>query len=214
MEEKLAIFGDKIVLLSKQLRNGAQSMSNVPHLIKQVLDQEMWKLFQHPSANQPVDNSHLTFIDFVMAQPPTGLGAQLKDLENILIVQTRSSDEKDAEVAREALDLLSREVGKSLDEMGLQSIPESIIDKLERKTSTSSNAKASALRRLQRERPDLYDQIIEGKYSINQAMITAGFRKRRFSIPQDDISGAANAIRNRLTLDQILALIRELQQIN
>ena len=214
MDKNLAIFGDKIVLLSKQLRSSAQSMSNIPYLIKQILDDEMWKLFQHPSASQVIDNSNLSFVEFVTTQPPVGLGSELKDLENILVVQTRSNNNKDAEIAQEGLQILSREVGKAIEEMGLHTLPESIANRFENEKKSSSKAKISALRRLERERPDLYSHCMEGKISINQAMIEAGFRKRRFSVPQDNISGAANAIRNRLTEEQILALITELRQRN
>jgi hypothetical protein len=46
----------------------------------------------------------------------------------------------------------------------------------------TGNSAAAALRRLERQRPDLLDRVLAGELSPHAAMITAGFRKgRRFA---------------------------------
>jgi hypothetical protein len=42
----------------------------------------------------------------------------------------------------------------------------------------SGNSAAAALRRLERQRPDLLDRVLAGELSAHAAMIEAGFRKR------------------------------------
>jgi hypothetical protein len=43
----------------------------------------------------------------------------------------------------------------------------------------TGNSAAAALRRLERQRPDLLDRVLAAELSPHAAMITAGFRKRR-----------------------------------
>jgi hypothetical protein len=47
----------------------------------------------------------------------------------------------------------------------------------------AGNSAAAALRRLERQRPDLLDQVLAGEISPHAAMIAAGFRKRRRLAP-------------------------------
>ena len=47
------------------------------------------------------------------------------------------------------------------------------------------NSVEYALKRLRRQRPDLHRQVIEGKLSVNRAMIVASYRKRPLPISRD-----------------------------
>lgn len=212
MEQDLALYGDKVVLLSKHLRNGSQSLSNIPYLVKQVIEQKMWERFQHPSASQLIDNSHLQFLDFVTTQPPNGLGTDLKTIENILLVQSRASDKKDAEAAHEALDLFVHEVKTAAGNVDLEELPPSDVDELKKTMRPTGRTREYALRRLQNMRPDLHGQVVNGELSPNKALIEAGLRERRITISQDNVGKAASSIRRKFSESQIEALIQELQQ--
>jgi len=213
MENTLAINGDKVVLLSKQIRSVSLNLSNVPHLIKQIIEEKMWRSFQHPSAGQVVDNSHLSFSEFVSAEPPTGLGSDLKTVENILVIQTRSSERSESQIAHEALDCFIREISVEAKTVSTSDLPDSAVDEISRLVQNSPRSLHDSpdLRRLKKNRPDLYYQVTEGQISTNRAMIEAGFRKQRFSIPQDDVSLAANTIRKRFSDQQVAQLIQHLQ---
>lgn len=213
MRENLAINGDKVVLLSKQVRSASLNLSNIPHLVVQIIEQEMWKLYLHPSGGQEINNSHLSFADFVSSEPPNGLGSNLQTIENILVIQTRAKQRNDVQTAENALKLFASELTGVSRTLTVEELPQSVLAIMNeaKPPNTISKSQISALRKLERERPDLLGQVQSGNLSANKAMIEAGFRKRRFSIPQDDVAGAANAIRNKYSDQQIRQLVQQLQ---
>lgn len=205
----LSIRGDNVVLLSKQLRSSALNLSNIPYLILRLIRDEMWKEFKHPSAGQIIDNHNLTFGEFVRAQPPNGLGVELKTIENILLVQTRAIDVNDASIAEEALNLFVHAVAEG-EGVNLEPLPDSAIDRVQSQINSVAQKTTYELGRLKRERLDLYQSVMRGEISAYRASIEAGFRKRRFSVPQGDIPAAAAVLKKKFSSDDIQILIREL----
>ena len=64
-----------------------------------------------------------------------------------------------------------------------------------------------ALRRLQRDRPDLADRVVEGELSANAAMIKAGFRTKTITIPIDP-ERAARSIKRHFDAQQVRELVK------
>lgn len=212
-DKNLSAYGDKVVLLSKQIRSSSLNLSNIPYLIKQVIQENMWQQFLHPSAGQLVDNEAKTFRDFIVSQPPDGIGSDLKEIENILLVQTRSPHKDDADVAQEALELFIDKVAKDEGIMDLDTLPESLADKLKEQIDKKSKKASYELRRLKREYPELYQNVQQGELSEYQAAIQAGFRKRRFSLPEGDVMAAATTIKKKFSSDELSLLIKELENV-
>jgi hypothetical protein len=65
------------------------------------------------------------------------------------------------------------------------------------------------LDRIARDRPDLREQIIAGKLSIDGAFIEAGWKRRTFAVPEDPLA-AARILREKFAGDRLAALIRAL----
>jgi len=59
------------------------------------------------------------------------------------------------------------------------------------KPRPSGNSEEAALRRLRKDRPDLYQRVIEKKLSAHGAMVQAGFRPRTITVPVDVKAAAA-----------------------
>lgn len=50
-------------------------------------------------------------------------------------------------------------------------------------------------RRLRRDRPDIWQQVLAGEVSLNAAAIQAGFRKRMIQVPADDVNAAIEKLK-------------------
>jgi hypothetical protein len=66
-----------------------------------------------------------------------------------------------------------------------------------------------ALKRLKRDAPELFAEVVEGRLSANKAAIRAGFRKPSLTVPLDP-EGLARAVRRHFTSEEVQRLIRAL----
>jgi hypothetical protein len=57
--------------------------------------------------------------------------------------------------------------------------------------------------RLNRDHPDLAEQVNSGERSANAAAIEAGFRKRMFAVPSDNIEQAVDKLIKRFGLEAV-----------
>lgn len=71
--------------------------------------------------------------------------------------------------------------------------------------SRQGNDPGYTRRRLRRDRPDLYERVVEGELSANAAAIEAGFRRRTATIPVDSVESAVGALLRRFTAAEIVA---------
>ena len=74
------------------------------------------------------------------------------------------------------------------------------------------NSKDYSLRRLQRERRDLHQDVLAGRISAHRAMVKAGLRKASLSVPLD-AEGFAKAIQRHLGADQLRTLGQVLHEL-
>jgi len=151
--------------LQMALDEGEHGLSAVPGHIRKIIEEEMWqdRIVQATGERARYDD----FTEFVADSPPDGLGTDVDMLK-------RMCEEDD-----EALRLLREEV---TDDPGR---PEKGAKKSDNVTSKDSrgNRKDYTLDRLAREDAELYERVVEGEMSANQAAIEAGFRDKKASIP-------------------------------
>jgi hypothetical protein len=169
---------DPIELLQHvMIEGGERAFGTVPLMLARVIQERLWadRRDQH---GEPFRS----FEAFVTALLPEGLESSIDDL----IAFCR----KHEDVQR----LIKGEVDPS-------ATPSEAGAKGGRGRKADSNAtgfvgrgSTYALKRLKRDRPDLFQRVVAGELSAHAAAIEAGFRRRTFSVP-DDVPAAAHAIR-------------------
>lgn len=78
-------------------------------------------------------------------------------------------------------------------------------------TTGRGNSPTYALKRLRRDRPDLFQRVVSGELSANAAAVEAGFRRQTFTCPSN-IEGAATAIVRRFGKDGAASLVNALSK--
>jgi hypothetical protein len=182
--------------------NEASSIANVPGLLKQIIGNDMWRKRYCKQIKQDVEFRR--FPDFVTAHPPEGLGTNMRVLEAIC---RHSGD-------NEAYDMLVRmgagEGGGDNNPYGRNGKPNDLItvDIVNSDSRPTGNSAAAALRRLAKDTPELHAQVLAGELSPNAAAIEAGFRKRKFQLPDDAIA-AGRYLAGRVDKEWLLAMVDE-----
>jgi hypothetical protein len=174
--------------LGTALRSGDHALGTIPGLLKQVLADGTWRDFV-TKRGEHVEWDRFT--DFVTRPPLKGLGA---DADLLYRVAPDLTSELDQAFGRKQR---SDKIVANLD-----NIQES--DDLAAPTGTSRRA---ALRRLRKDRPDLYAQVKEGKVSANWAMVEAKFRPRTLSVQVTRPESVARALLKHMSADDIAKLI-------
>lgn len=152
--------GKIVVGLYSSLNDGGSALHLVPEFVKRCLGDDCWRQRYDPHVNQILTCG--SFEEFITARPPRGMGTDLRTLKNLC---------RD-DVA--ALALIDKEVANPIgtnqySDEGVYNIHN------QRPAGTSRDA---ILRRLRKNRPDLYQKILRGELTCNAAMIEAGFRKK------------------------------------
>ena len=177
--------------LGSSLRRTGNGLDAVPGLVKEVLREEAWREFVTPRGELV---RHDRFIDFVATPPTKGLGASV-DLLKRLVAQ-------DAETA----DLLDQALqGKHGGDRISECASNVDVINVARPTGT---AKAAALRRLRKDKPELHAEVIAGRLSAHAAMVQAGFRPKTVSVPVSQPDSIAASLRRHLSPDDIARLIK------
>jgi hypothetical protein len=168
------------------LRSGSESLGNVPALLRALLEEEAWREFSLPSGEQV---TYCGFGEFVVADPPRGLGATV-DLVRRVVAESA-----------ETLDLLDQAMQGQHggDRSKSNNVP----------LAPAGNSSVKALRRLRKSAPELHAEVLAGRLSAHKAMIAAGFRPRTVSVRTDRADSLAASLRRNLKPD-VLAELRRL----
>lgn len=212
--------------LQRSLNEGEHGLNAVPGLMRQILQDRMWVSFPVDLGGE-LDPEYMpgTFNNFVVSQPPRGLGSTVDLLKRIC------HEDKDV------LDMIDREIqGKvgappSYDQDNLISdeivynihnSKPSVNGAIERPTGTSESAGLRRLRKVlsnaksnnQPERAEKVERvrrkIFNNEMSVHAALIELKLRTPTFTIPVHT-ERAARAIKKRFTPVQIKELISLLQ---
>lgn len=181
--------------LGSSLRRGGNALQDVPGLLKRILAEEAWKDFTTPRGERV---QHSRFVDFVVQAPTAGIGASV-DLVRKLVLDDP-----------EALDLFDRAMqnpnggdrrsGRNFSLDNIQTDP------------PSGTSREAGLRRLRKDRPDLHAEVLAGTLSTHAAMIQAGFRQRKITVPVGTPADTAKALRRNLEPEQIKELVQLLAE--
>ena len=179
--ENLHLHDTYVNTLAQALNEGA-SLANVPGLLKQVIQSDMWKRRLLKQTGEIVE--YRRFAEFVEDYPPAGLHTSMSTLMKIC------KDYQDME----AVDMLAKvSAGKQggdrkSDNIKLYNVQ---VD------SPTGNSTAATMRRLAKDAPALHAKVIAGELTAHAAAIEAGFRPPKFQMPQDAIE-AGRYLRTRV----------------
>lgn len=191
MGDPNVIKDELITTLAKLVNSAGWDLQSLPGLVKRVITEEMWP-------ERVVRITHETarfksFAEFVTTPPPAGLGTNVETLERLC--------RDDAE----ALTLLRQVTTRpnyrpAKDDAGSS-------DNVT--TSDRGNARAYTLDRLSRERPDLYQQVVDKELTANAAAIEAGWRKRKIQLEPEPQSVISFILRH-FTAEERATIVRAL----
>lgn len=175
-----------IQALGSGIRSTGNGLADLPALLRRVMEEEAWRAFVTPLGKLV---EHERFIDFVTTPPTAGLGATVELMKKIV-----ADDPVAADLLDQAL------IGRSGERTDL-------VDNMHEVERPSGTSKEAGLRRLRKARPDLHAEVLAGALSTHAAMVKAGFRQRKVSIPVATPAAAAKALRRNLEPEQIKELV-------
>lgn len=152
--------GQLVDHLTTALRKGEMAVSQIPGLVKKIIQDGMWK--ERQIKTRKVVRFE-TFLDFITTPPLEGLGEDPKVIERLI-----HDDPEALTLFREAVVRPNHRPAKDA--------PESS-DIVTTSAKERGNTKAYTLKRLKDKSPGLYKDVCEGKLSANKAAIQAGIRK-------------------------------------
>lgn len=189
--------------LQYSLTEGSFGLSNVPGLVRRVIDEDCWR----ERVVRARDNQIATFSsfeEFMTASPPRGLQTNLKILKRLC------ADDQKAMAAIAKVTARRNGGDRGNQYTGGRTSNRSSASQGQAYGTTA----IYAIRRLQKSRPDLQERVLAGELSPSQAMEQAGFRPPTATIRLDDPASAARTIRKKMAPDVLRDLISLLLQTN
>lgn len=178
--------GEIVASCATAIFHGAHTLVNIPGLIKRIVQEDLWAHYERTDGMQ----EFTTFPEFV----EKGLGTNIASLQHLC----RDDNE--------ALDVLDRAVVAS------PGRPRKNVDNVNIIRRPTGNSASQAIRRLRRDRPDLHARVITGELSPNEAMLAAGWRRKRISMFVGDPDRAARLLKRHFSqaeISKIKALLEE-----
>lgn len=225
MSNQTDLAGQVIKNLIQAVIRGGYSLQNVPRLLRQVIEGNLWRSFAVNAQDKVQEYEH--FEQFVTAKVPFGLETTVETLMALCWNQGQR------DVADMVDALLTRPAGRprKIDvQPGIAQaeIGNNVPNKPELTPRPEGNTRDKGIRRL-RESPkrlreegkveeaekieQLYTEVIENKKTVHAAMKEAGYRKTDYiQVRGDDLPKAAKTLAKRLSKEELKALIELLKQ--
>lgn len=185
-----------VMTLHSALLQGTSELETALPLLKRTLEEELWR---HVTTETGKTVKFARFIDFVEASPPEGLGTTFEQLWDLCDEQPVILDLLDQAVVQKT--------GAPERIRSYEEVESSTTGKyLERPTGTSRQA---GLRRLRKQAPHLHQAVLEGKMSVNAALIEAGLRIKQMTVFIEP-SKASEALKRAFESKQLMDLIEKL----
>lgn len=162
---KPVLAGQLLDALYFSVRDG-KKVDNIPGLVDQLLAEDIWKEVYVEETERTV--TYDKFEDFVTTPPPEGLGTKVKELQRLI------GDDKDA--LDKLTDALQGKPGPKL------KADQPIIVETNAAKRRAGSSRYMNIRRLRASRPDLLDRVLNKEITVSQAMIEAGYKKKRISV--------------------------------
>jgi hypothetical protein len=205
-KEILVRNGAKVNLLSRSIKEGAASLDNIPTLIRQVIEEQMWREYLDEKTGElfRFDN----FREFVETPPPDGLGTSVATLIRLCVDDPLVVDLIDEMVQYSLIDFAAASLALKKEEEAKTDGRKHIA------TGTSRQAGLRKLRKYAEGNPkieQLRQAVLAGEISVNKALVEAGLRAERFTITKDP-EKAAEALKRSFSQEELKQLIRLLRQ--
>ncbi len=188
--------GERVIeYLRAAIFDGKCGLRDVPELVKQIIREDLWRTRVLPKSGEKIEFT--SFAEFLAAAPPEGLGADYQTLRKLCF---------DDPQTLELLELTRASRAQGGDRRSADFKDNNVIFE----KAGQGNSTGYALKRLRKSRPDLHEQVIKRKMSVNQAMVRAGFRKRPVQIT-NDLHKTAEALKSAFSAGELEQLISLLQ---
>jgi hypothetical protein len=181
--------------LGTSLRYGGSALSDVPGLLKRLLEEEAWREFVTRRGELV---RHERFTGFVTTPPLQGLGADVDLVRRVI------------EHDKEALDLLDQALQNP--HGGNHTSPQSKDNNVT--LAPQGNSRAKALRKLRTEADngngkaaELHAEVLAERISAHAAMVQAGFRPKTISVPVSKPERVAAYLRKHMPRESLLRLV-------
>lgn len=151
-----------ITSVAQMINSTGWELESIPGLVKRIIEENMWPERMVRMTGEIVRFG--TFAGFVTTPPPAGLGTRIETLERVC--------RDDAETLT-----LLRQVTTNAKHVHVADS-----DNVTISNPTRGNTRAYTLDRLTRERPDLYQRVVNKELTAHAAAVEAGWRKRAVSV--------------------------------
>lgn len=201
-EVQLRARASLIDALSTSLDRGKNGLDSVPGLLRQVLQEGLWR---HFVTVREEEVRHDDFHEFLRTPPLRGLGAS-EGLIRYLIAHEPAILEVFEENLKANQNSDSNDCHEWIEGSSIQPVDSAAMTA----TDASKVVRSSrALDQLRERRPDVAARLEAGDLpSLNAAMIEAGLRDRKVSIPVTKPGEAAVALRKSLSREDLAQLIQ------
>lgn len=205
-KEVLVRNGKRVDMLSRSIKEGAASLENIPGLIRQVIEEEMWREHLHQETGEvfTFDN----FKEFVTASPPQGLGTHVATL-----IRLCADDPLVVDMIDEAVQFTPPELSAISHYVKSENGDQQHDGRKYIATGTSRQAGLRKLRQHAETNPkveQLRQAVLAGEMSINKALIESGLRTERITITRDP-EKAAEVLKRSFSNEELQQLIRLLR---
>lgn len=162
-------------------------LSSVPGLLKKIIVNRAWE--RRVNKGKVIELASLR--ELITSKPIRGWGEDPKKVEAVI--------KDDPEVLAMYREAMVERPGKR---------PKVNSDNITNKTGDErGTAKAYTLSRLEREAPELFKDVCDGKTTANAAAIEAGFRQKTFTVVAGDSVRAVKSLLKHYSKDDILDAI-------
>lgn len=228
-DEKLMLAdnGTQVLMLQTALSNTEAHAGLIPRLVIDLAREGSWKRFTSNRRQGVVfEYTPADFRRFLEAPIPAGCGAKIELVERMLrgtdawevfLELTRgepggSNNPEGANQHAKPANEVNRDHVTVDQPTPLAPAPEPAPPPARdySREAPTGNSVSYALRRLQRNRPDLYDQVKAGAKTASAAMVEAGFRAKTSVVPADPVK-AIRILWKKLTLEQREAFLAEIR---
>ncbi|MBI1878852.1 MAG: hypothetical protein HYR94_11640 [Chloroflexi bacterium] len=206
-KEILVRNGTKVELLARSIREGVASLDNIPGLIRQVIEEDMWRAHLDEKTGEVFQFD--SFKAFTETYPPDGLGTNTATL-----IRLCADDPLVVDLIDDTIQFTGGDVHEITyavkDEIGAH-------QQESKKYIATGASRQAGLRKLRKHADsdpkvnELRQAVLAGKMSINKALIQAGLRPERLTIIKDP-EKAAEALKRSFTTEELKQLIRLLRQ--
>ncbi|MCK6625448.1 MAG: hypothetical protein L6R45_09760 [Anaerolineae bacterium] len=196
----------KVNQLSRSINEAVAGLDSIPDLIRQVIENDMWR--EHLDKETGEVFRFDSFKAFIETSPPAGLGTTVPTLIRLSADNPLVVDLIDETIQFTLGELIALNLDKKIETDGNTVEPKKHIA-----TGTSRQEGLRKLRKYADDNPQveqLRQSVLAGEISINKALIEAGLRPERITIPRDP-EKAAEAIKRTFTPEELNQLIRLLR---